>query len=209
MFMFYLIIILLLSAFSVSTESDKFGFVNSNVQYQTNSKMEQPETKFITIRAYYTSNGEDFDGRTSGFVGDTIGGSGDRSCHSTSTDTYADHEVVMGANDVLEGIRFWVRDTDTDDDLMVAVYETCLPEFSAGDMQTKLHMLEPMTTSVGNYSRYVWVNESYKNRYAECKMMVRVRFANSATSCNDIAVGLQKFRAYIRVNDLIFANDFE
>lgn len=206
--MLNLIIILLLSAISVSAEDENFGIVNSNVQYKTNSTTKEPEVNSLSIWVNYSSNGGDFDGRTSGFVAGTVDDSGDRSCHSTSTDTYADHEVVMGANDVLRGISFWIRDIDPDDDFMVAVYETCLPAFSEGYPLISLHMVEPMPTSAGYYSRYVWVNESYKNRYAECKMMVRVRFANSSTSCNNVDLSLQKFSAIIVVNDLIFANDF-
>jgi hypothetical protein len=158
---------------------------------------------------YYPSNGADFDGRTSGFVGGSTG-RGDRNCLSPSTESFEDHEIVMQSHDVLEGVRVWVDDNDAIQNLGVIVYESCLPTFSAGAIEVELILSDRLVSSAGFASEFFLINRSYRGRHDDCKMMMRVRFGNSSANCSAAPdINLQKFRAQLRLNDLIFANGFE
>ena len=188
--------------------------VNSytKINKQASEHQEQPINSpngVISSIGYYPSDGVDFDGRTSGFVGSSLG-QGDRNCLSTSTESFADHELVMQSHDVLEGVRVWVNDSEAIHDLGVIVYESCLPAFSAGAIDVELVLVDSLATSAGLASEFFLINRSYRGRHDECKMMMRVRFGNSSSNCSDASgIRLQKFRAQLRLNDLIFANGFE
>lgn len=196
------------------------GFVslenNANSQtdntIHTNDNREQSinlPNGIISNIGYFAADGASFDGRTSGFLGDSTG-TGDRKCMSTSTDPYADHEIVMQSHDVLEGVRVWVNDNDVDENLRVIVYESCLPTFSADFIDSNILLSEDFIASSGFASQYFPINKSYRGRHDDCKIMARIRFGSSFSNCSSAPnIFLQKFRAQLRLNDLIFADGFE
>ena len=188
--------------------------VNSHtkINKQTSEHREQPintPNGVIPTIGYYPSDGVDFDGRTSGFAGSSLG-KGDRNCLSSSTESFADHEIVMQSHDVLDGVRVWVEDNDAVHNLGIIVYESCLPTFSAGAIENNIILSDGLITNAGFASEFFLINRSYKGRHDDCKMMMRVRFGNSSSSCSGAPnISLQKVRAQLRLNDLIFANGFE
>lgn len=205
--------------FGTAVTLNELGITNeTKVNISTEIKDQPSREDTLSINAtkggasnfgYYASNGVDFDGRTSGFNGGTVG-LGDRACLGTSTESFADHEIVMGPKDVLEGVRVWVDDNDANDDLNVIVYESCLPTFAAGDIEITFHLIDILATNVGISSQFFLINKSYRGRHDDCKMMMRVRFGSSTSNCFQAPdVSLQKVRAQLRLNDLIFANGFE
>ena len=162
------------------------------------------------VYEYDASDGTDFDGRTSAIKWDSEGGNGVKRCYFTSLESFADHEIIMGPKDVLDAVKVWVNDTDVDDDLRVIVYQTCLPLYSAGSPSITFHLIENLVTSIGFDVRGFSLSKSYAGRHDSCKMMVRVRFGSDNQDCAQSPdVTLQKFRAQIIQNDLIFADGLD
>ena len=195
---------------SIDNEDSIINYNLSQPLQNINNINKESNKGIMFVYEYDSSNGTDFDGRTSNIKWDSPGGRGTKRCINTSSESFADHEIKMRPKDVLDGVRVWVNDTDVDDDLRVIVYKSCLPSFSAGSIDFTVYLAENFVTRLGYDSKFYNLSASYSGRYDSCKIMARVRFGSSNSSCSQSPdITLQKIKAQIIRNDLIFANGFD
>ncbi len=162
-----------------------------------------------SILSFYPTDAGNYLGRTSGFDGGTVSGTGDRNCLDGSTESYIDHPIKMEPDQILEGIRIWGSDTNPTQDLRVILYKTCLPAIDPGTPTADFFFTEDIATSGGDFSNFYLLNQAFTGLNKECKIMVRVRFGSSSSSCNGVEnISLFKVRAQFSSNDLIFIDDF-
>ncbi len=212
------LIILLLSSMSMQATADslyeEYGFtddknVNIALRHSDQSKSDEVLNNRGFLPVHYTAvNGVNFLGRTSAFNG-AGGFNGGRNCVNGSTEKFIDHELRMGTNDVLDGIRVWGNDGDAAQDLGIILYRTCLPAFSGDGIFSEVFFNETIPSTTGEVSQFFNTNFTFEGLERECKIMVRARFGLPGT-CNGIQdISLYKVRAQLNADDLIFKENMQ
>ena len=175
---------------------------------------ETTDTKGVILipgKRFYSATGVDFDPRKSGFDGGYANYAA-RTCTSSSTEQFIDHEIKLLNGDILSYIDVWGRDSNVNENLSLFLYKSCSPYLSAGALDVDFFHGNEMSTSTGDFIFSTKPNKGFSNIESTCKIMARIRFGdydpvNYCDGATDIR--LYRLRSEIREVDFIFESSLD
>ncbi|MDZ3823563.1 MAG: hypothetical protein U0S76_08165 [Pseudoxanthomonas sp.] len=143
-----------------------------------------PDTGWVNVFGY------ELRGRTGPYQYSTVGTNGAHWC--TGTERFASARIEVPHNATLTALRLWGLDSSADHDVTAFLFESCLPNLSAGSPTNTILQEVTSTGTPGAFTEVAFFSSGPTN-LETCTYHVRVRFGEncggtSTTSARKVRV---------------------